>query len=358
MTELRFDAETEEFLDLALDLVNDTHGDSMAMVCRWVEADDTIESGRLLGIDPYGLDAEVDGADGTRAIRSDWDEPITDLHGLEAALVGMVEKARHARPTDPPTNLELRMESAHRQVTHACEVLEVSDLGPRLRRIVFGPLPAWDDQGGDQAMTIFLDLPGRPVPDNVTLSELQALDDDVRPKGATYSIRRWDPDDRTVEVWLVRHGDDPETVSGWAGVAAIGDKATLFGPRRGSDAPEGTARFYGVCDETGLAATMAILDELPSDVPADLLVEVGGDAAFDLTDRPATSVHWVDRGDAEPGTGTALIDRSREVVRADEGVFVFGAGESRLVTAVRKHVRNELGVAARQVSLTGYWRRT
>ncbi|MEM8706031.1 MAG: SIP domain-containing protein [Actinomycetota bacterium] len=354
-----FSPEIEEQLELIIDLVNDGYADSLALVCRWVEADDAIESARILTIDPEGADAEVDTGDGPRPVRFDFDSPIGDLGALEHEMLGLVEKARNARPGDPLTVLEARLETVAQQLTHHCAVVEVEDLGPRLRRFVFGPVPNWTDYGGDQSMTIFLPLPGRPVPDEITFAELREMDDAVRPKGATYSIRSHDPDAQTIDVWMARHGDDPETLSGWAGQAEIGDPVVLFGPRGGSSIPADVTHVVGVADETGIAATLAMIDLLPAATTADIIVETGVAGTEYLTiDRPGTTVHWAYRDDAEPGTGTQLLDTTRRVLaEARDDVAVVGAAESRCITAVRKYVRRELEIPASNVSLTGYWRK-
>lgn len=355
-----FDAEIAEQIDMILDMVNTGFADTLAFVSRWNEADDTIEAAQLLAIDPRGANAEVSTPEGTRPARIDFAEPITGLEGLESAFMGLIAEARSARPTEPLTSIEQRLEQSELQRTHRCAVVAIEDLSPRLRALTLGPIPDWEDLGGDQSMTIFLDLPGRPVPETIRLSELREMAEDVRPKGATYSIRRHDPSARTIEVWIVLHGDDPHTVAGWAGGAAVGDPITVWGPRRAREPFADVGRFVGVCDEAGLAATLATAEELSAQVPVELIVEVTGESEeFPLSDRPGLTVHWRHRGDVEPGTGTLLTDATRELLTADtDDVAVFGAAESRCITAVRRYVRHELEIPAARVLLTGYWRRT
>ncbi|MEM7091726.1 MAG: siderophore-interacting protein [Actinomycetota bacterium] len=354
-----FDAETIDQIELILDVINSQYADTFAFVSRWAEADDAITSANLLTIDPRGADAEVTTEAGTRAVRLDFGETILGLEQLEHAMFGLLEQARAARPTDPLTSIELQFERTEHQPTHRCTILAVEELNERLRAFTVGPVPGWVDLGGDQSMTLFLDLPGRPIPDDIRLSTFREMHDDVRPKGATYSIRRHDPDRSTVEVWVVLHGDDPHTIGGWAADATVGDAITLWGPRRAGSTSDRAQRFLGVCDETGLAATLAIVDELDPGVPVDLVVEVtDAEAEFQLTQRDGVTVHWCHRGTDEPGTGTRLLDRVRELVtERDDAMAAFGASESRAITAVRKYLRRELDMPASAVSLTGYWRR-
>ncbi|MEM9468178.1 MAG: SIP domain-containing protein [Actinomycetota bacterium] len=355
-----FDAETADQIDGILDLINEGFSDAFAFVSRWYEADDDISDATLLSIDPRGADAEVTGPTGTRPVRFDFAEPIADLGGLEHALLGLLHQARAARPDDPLTKIEASLANNELQGTYRCMIQRAVDLNGQLRAFTLGPVTGWDHKGGDQSMTLFLDLPGRPIPEVIRLSELQGMGADVRPKGATYSVRRYDPAAATIEVWVALHGDDPHTIGGWAATASVGDPITVWGPRRAGETPTDVSRFVGVCDETGVAATLATLDELPAEVPAEIVMEIADEAAeFALTERPGVTVHWCHRGGAEPGTGTALLDRARELIteRVDD-IQVFGAGESRTMTSVRKYLRRELEIPASQVTLVGYWRRT
>lgn len=351
-----FDADTLEQIDVLLDAINTGFADTMALVARWAEADDAVTASELTSIDPLGVVAEIETPRGRHAVRIDFADPIRDLAGLESAMLGLVDQARAARPTEPLTSIERRLEQSELQPTYRCQVVAIRDLGPRLRSLTLGPLPAWDDLGGDQSMTIFLDLPGRPVPETIKLSELRELDDEVRPKGATYSIRRHDPVAQTVDVWVVRHDDDPATVSGWAASVSVGDPATLWGPRRANEPMGGVERLVAVCDETGLAASLAILGERSEQSRAELVIEVDGPQdEFDL-DISDVEVTWCHRGDRAPGTSSVLLDDLTERVTSAAGVAVFGAGESRTMAAIRRHLRNDVGLGPEQVTLTGYWR--
>ena len=77
----------------------------------------------------------------------------------------------------------------------------------------------------------------------------------------------------------------------------------------------------------------------------------------DLPAGDGIEVTWVHRGDAEPGT---VPQRTLDAVRAlrlpDGPGYVWGGGESRVMTAVRRYVRHELDLPRHRVSLIGYWR--
>ncbi|MEM9516825.1 MAG: SIP domain-containing protein, partial [Actinomycetota bacterium] len=60
---------------------------------------------------------------------------------------------------------------------------------------------------------------------------------------------------------------------------------------------------------------------------------------------------------AAPGTTGLLIEAVGRRALDVPGLYALGAAESREVTAVRKHLRHDVGMAPDQVAMTGYWRR-
>ncbi len=145
-------------------------------------------------------------------------------------------------------------------------------------------------------------------------------------------------------------------------------------------------------DETAVPAICTVLEQLPDDAVGTAFLEVP--VAGDVQDvrRPAgVDVVWLPRGDRE--LGVALHDAvvahlgipGAEVeVEADEvdpdlwetpsysssgeevvddvvagvgGTYAWIAGESKVVTGLRRHLVNELGFDRGQVAFMGYWRR-
>ncbi len=62
------------------------------------------------------------------------------------------------------------------------------------------------------------------------------------------------------------------------------------------------------------------------------------------------------RNGAPAGTTTLLADAVRALPWPGGTPYVWGGGESRVMTAVRRHVRGEIGLSREQVSLVAYWR--
>jgi NADPH-dependent ferric siderophore reductase len=77
---------------------------------------------------------------------------------------------------------------------------------------------------------------------------------------------------------------------------------------------------------------------------------------------PGASVE-VDPDEVDPDLWeTPFYSSSGEEIEATEpvgheGIYAWIAGESKVVTGLRRHLVNELGFDRRQVAFMGYWRR-
>jgi NADPH-dependent ferric siderophore reductase len=217
-----------------------------------------------------------------------------------------------------------------------------------------------------------------------------------QPIGAYYTIRRWRPETAELDMLFVLHGHDGgpggqaahavpmraserQRASGhqlrrqhavwpgnaingqaaaWAAGAASGDPVALWGPRTAFDPPAGTEWFLLVADDTGLPAVAAIIESLPDTTPIVVVAEV--DSEEDRQPVPAgahVDVRWCFRRGAPAGGSTLLVDTVREQAWPSGTGYAWGGAESRCITAVRRHVRDEREMPRQAVSMTGYWRR-
>ena len=95
-----------------------------------------------------------------------------------------------------------------------------------------------------------------------------------------------------------------------------------------------------------------------------MVVEAADEAAVRaLPAGPNTRVTWLgaaDHSTPAPGAGRKPWDTLADAVRAmplPEGRgYAWGGGESRALTALRRYLRKEVGMAREQVSLVAYWR--
>lgn len=236
------------------------------------------------------------------------------------------------------------------------------------------------------------------------------IPEDERGSMRTYTIRDvlGEGEDTRIVVDIVVHEADDHSGpgNGWALQAERGDRVVVLAPRRdmefgGIEWNPGTAtRLLIVGDETAVPAIHGILRDLPADATGAVFVEVPFDAdvLVDVVGPPAVEVHWLPRnggargvdlhaavvehlvGERLPAAQLAITDdeidpdlwetpvhsSSGDAVLDDThvpqegtpyaGLYAWIAGESKVVTGLRRHLVNELGIERGQVAFLGYWR--
>jgi NADPH-dependent ferric siderophore reductase len=291
-------------------------------------------------------------------------------------------------------------------------VASVDRISPTFARITF----AGDDLHDigtpghvlDQRIKLVFPAPGRPLP---TLgggadwwTEWLAVAEDDRGSMRTYSIRALriaDGATRVVVDFVLHLAEGASgPASRWAGAAAVGDEVLLIGPRRGridtggieyDPGDAGTVLLAG--DETAAPAIARILEDAGPGLRGAAFVEVpeGGDA-LDVDVPAGVALRWLPRGEGAPGSalipavlahlgtgalpsevrdldGDALVWETPDYSGSGEELgtatgpipaqdrYVWIAGESGVVTTLRRHLVKDLGLPRRRVAFMGYWRR-
>jgi NADPH-dependent ferric siderophore reductase len=245
--------------------------------------------------------------------------------------------------------------------TFLTRVVAVRDLHPHLREVTFGggDLATFAPIGPDTFLYLLLPPPGRAeltIDQRFTWEAHAQMPEAEKPVGAYYTLRRWRPEVAELDVLMVLHGDVGHA-SAWAQRVAPGDPVALWGPRTAYGPPAGTDRLLLVADETGLPAVAVILEQRPDGMPATVLAEVGSeDERQDLATGPGIDVVWLHRNGAEAGTTSLLADAALALPHPGGRPYVWGGGESRAMTAVRRHVRDGWALEREAVSLVAYWR--
>ncbi len=227
-----------------------------------------------------------------------------------------------------------------------------------------------------------------------------ALPDEARGSMRTYSIRDLQVDDAGTRLIIdfVLHLD-PESsgpASLWADAAEPGHELLIVGPRRGRTdgggieySPGDARSILLVGDETAAPAIARILEDVDRDVRGVAFIEVPLDRDILPIDAPAgVELRWLPR--AERTRGTTLISEvldylgapteasigdvptedllwetptysglGEEIIEADNRAerYFWIAGESAVVTTLRRHLVKDLGIDRAQVAFMGYWRK-
>ncbi|MEU2437732.1 siderophore-interacting protein [Streptomyces rubradiris] len=254
------------------------------------------------------------------------------------------------------------------------QVVRTRRLGPSLVRVTFTgtDLHAFHSDGRDQSLSLFLPHPGQSEP--AVPLELgdgwwqgwRELPDDVRAVMRSYTLRalRRDPDE--IDIDFALHGVEPGAAtpagpaSRWAARAAAGDRVLLLGPAVADNRairfrPPADTDLVVLCgDETAVPAATAILESLPAGTRVRAWLEVphAGDVQDVRTEADA-EITWLVRHDGSP----MAVDAVRAAaLPAAELPYVWLAGESGQVKALRRHFVGERGVDRRRVTFVGYWR--
>jgi NADPH-dependent ferric siderophore reductase len=226
-----------------------------------------------------------------------------------------------------------------------------------------------------------------------------ALPDDERGAMRTYSIRQLEVSGEATRlvVDFVLHLAPGSTgpASRWADAAAVGDELLVIGPRRGrvggggiEYAPGDARAILLAGDETAAPAIARILEDVDRDTQGVAFIEIPEDAdILPIATPPGVEVRWLPRSGEAHGTRLipAVLDHlgaATPAVIADvdtedplwetptfsslgeavaEGAnhadrYFWIAGESGVVTTLRRHLVKDLGVDRSQVAFMGYWR--
>lgn len=257
--------------------------------------------------------------------------------------------------TAPPARRVRRPMLAH--------VIATRKLTPRLVRITLSgsELDTFGYDGPDHLARVF--LPPRPgatlrLPDSADnwWPAVTAMPESVRPIVRNYTVRRLDEARREMDIDFVLHADAGPG-SAWAATAALGDQIGVLSDGADYAPPVDTEWQLLIGDETALPAIAAIVESLPAHSTAVVLLEVGdGTDGLALAATAGTTVTWLHR-DAEPAGRSDVVLTTLRGAQLPTGTpYAFVAGESTMVTSVRRHLVNDRGFAKDRVYFCGYWR--
>ncbi|MEO1055712.1 MAG: siderophore-interacting protein [Actinomycetota bacterium] len=346
--------------------LNSNHDDTVVFIARHLsdEPAATMVDAQLQSASPEGITIACRRQDGSQyELEHPFGLPPDSLDEVRVQLFGLLGAARSAADQSVGlTSLEREIAGTDDLSTFITNVVAVRDLTPNLRQITFGGgLESFVSIGGDQFLYVLLPPAGRTeltVDADFSWAANDETPEEDRPQGAYYTVRRWRPDAGEIDMWFVLHGD-AGPASAWAARAEVGAPAGLWGPRSTFAPRPDTDHYLLVVDDTGLGAAAAVLDQLSDARPTvEVVAETVDSAHFvDLPAWDGVSVEWCCRDGQPPGTSGLLLDAVRRRAFDVPGLYALGAAESREITAVRKYLRNDVGLAPDQVAMTGYWRR-
>jgi NADPH-dependent ferric siderophore reductase len=238
-----------------------------------------------------------------------------------------------ARPPLSEAELERR-----RGKPWSLRVASVANIAPRMRRV----------QLTSDTLDEFRPRPGQEI-------VLQIPQDGGEPARRHYTIRRFDPAARLIDVDFVLHGDKAPGVR-WALDAAPGQAIDIRGPR-GRIALAADADWHLFTgDETAMPAILGMVEALPKGAKAQIFFEIGDDSdRLDVATAADVTVTWLSRRGAPPSPNRMLLEAVEGLALPPGKGHAIIIGETSNVRAQR-HALIARGLDRGQIYSEGYWR--
>lgn len=238
---------------------------------------------------------------------------------------------------------------------HRAVVVGVRQLTPGMARVTLGGdgLRSFVSTGvGDEYVHVLFPRPGEDQP--VLPRDGAWRDEDGEPLPSRhYTIRGHRSSPGEVDLDVVLH--EGGIAGAWVREAAPGHVVALTEPRGLYDAPETVTLRHLLADETGLPAVARLIEQAPAGVRTRAVVELADTAhRLAIEHGPDTEVVWIRGGN---GRGPSrLPDVVRGLDIPDDGsAYVWVAGETKALREVRRHLRQERGLASSAYCVIGYW---
>ncbi|HCV39679.1 siderophore-interacting protein [Pseudomonas vlassakiae] len=227
------------------------------------------------------------------------------------------------------------------------QVLRVTDLTPRMRRITLGgtELQGFTSLGSDDHIKLLF---------AETAEQQQAIDarnlgrdGGARPTMREYTPRRIDLAANELDIDFVLHGDGP--ASTWAAQAEPGQTLNIAGPRASMVVPDIFDSYLLVGDETAIPAIGRRLEELPAGRRVLAVIQIEDEQERQpLPSKANVEVIWLKRDED-------LLGLLRKLTLPEGELYSWVALEKSL-TRQAKALLLEKGVAEDALKAAAYWR--
>lgn len=181
-----------------------------------------------------------------------------------------------------------------------------------------------------------------------------------RPVSRAYTPRRWDAEQKLLEIDFYLHGSGP--ASTWAAAVRPGDRVVVAGPRGLYRPHPATEWLLLAADESALPAVATILESLPPGFPVRAFLEVEDAAEEQALDTlAAAQVQWLHRAPGQfPGRALESALRAVDLPGggnlSGERVEIWVGCEAGVMRDIRRHLLHERGFNPGQLHTYGYWR--
>ncbi|MBF8757051.1 siderophore-interacting protein [Pseudomonas guariconensis] len=228
------------------------------------------------------------------------------------------------------------------------QVLRVTDLTPRMRRITLGgaELQGFTSVGSDDHIKLLF----AQTPEEQQAIDARNLgrDGGARPTMREYTPRRIDLVANELDIDFVLHGDGP--ASTWAAQAAAGQTLDVAGPRASMVVPDIFDSYLLIGDETAIPAIGRRLEELPAGRQVLALIQIEDEQEQQpLPSKAQVEVIWVRRHQDD------LLTMLEQLALPPGALYAWVALEKTL-TRQAKALLLDKGVKDDALKAAAYWR--
>ncbi len=233
------------------------------------------------------------------------------------------------------------------------QVARVEQVLPRLTRVTFGgdELAGFGPAKPGGHIKLLFPEPGvdwQPVGRGETSNA-------PRPPSRTYTPRRFDAAQGTLEVEFVLHGDGIAT--NWLEQAKPGDPLFIGGPGGGYDIPEDAEALVLLADDTALPATGMMLEALPDGCLPYVFCEVTDtDDNRPLSPDVPSTPNWLYRAENNARPGSLLEEAAKALETPPGNCYWWIACEAATMRRIRQHLLKERGIELSHIHSRGYWK--
>ena len=237
------------------------------------------------------------------------------------------------------------------------QVLRVQTLTPHLIRVTFtgDDLDDFESASFDDHIKVFFPAPGTDQLGLPTMGpEGLIFPGGERPVMRYFTPRRFDRATREFDIEFAVHEAGP--AASWALQAKPGQTLGIGGPRGSLVIPAGFDWHLLIGDETALPAIARRLEELPAAARVTAIIEVADPSArMEFVTHTDLHAVWCYRSQSG-ARGAAMLEAIRETDLPHGEGYVWAAGESASMRAVRQHLVAERGIDKKRIRAAAYWR--
>ena len=355
-----FDKKSLENIELIIDNHNEVNEDALNLVSSYYLDITDVRGSKIMEISDEEISMMIQVSDKKiyRTIKfpntfKSSDEVVTFFYLCLA-------EARKKAPEDyPKTRIEIQIEKTLNLNTYITKVKNKKEISSNIIEITFhGGLESLPDLKNDAFMYFIIHKNiDHKYPENFVMQNFRELNakKDNPYSAAYYTIRTYRENE--IDVWFVLH-DHPGPLANWAEKVTEDSEVAIWGPRSTFTPPEGTDNFLFIADETAQPAVLASIDNLEDKFNFKCLFETQDQSSQFECHDPNNCIEWIYRNNEPAGKGSELSKRIEELEMETDKLYVFGAGEARQISSIRKILKQKFSLKPDQMSFTGYWKRT